>query len=165
MTQETDEQEIRIERAFGLLAFIVNRHLIEHMRRVAMEMDMDFESAYIWGTLAHINVAPLLSPGAQPDELLGRDGRSRFSGIPVRLTDIAQVTGMPRETVRRKLETLLKNGKVERTADGLWCYAKTGVDEHAVKFTKQTIRRLLKTADELRTTMEMVDISTTTKGI
>jgi hypothetical protein len=160
MTTENDELEVRIDRAFSLLAFTVNRHLIEHMRRIALELQMDFELAYIYGTLAHINIAPFFYPGAQPNELLDGDGHGRFAGTPVRLTDLAQVTGLPRETVRRKLELLLKLGKVERTPDGLWCYAKTGVDAHVTKFTKQTILRFLNTADELRATMALVDLST-----
>ncbi len=157
MVQETDDFNLRLDRAFGLLAFIVNRHLVHHMRRIALELDMDFESAYIYGTLAHMNVAPLLYPGAQPDEMLDRDGLGRATGIPVRLTDVAQVAGLPRETVRRKLEILMAKGKVERTTDGLWCYAKDGLDENIVKFTKQTIRRFLATADELRATMGRVE--------
>lgn len=157
MSSETGELNLRIDRAFGLLAFIVNRHLVEHMRRMALELDMDFESAYIYGTLAHMNIAPLLSPGAQPHEYLNRDGRSQISKIPVRLADIAQVTGLPRETVRRKLENLVRKSKVERTSEGLWCYADAGIDEQTISFTKQTIKRFLKTADEIRATMEMVE--------
>lgn len=158
MASELDELEQRIDRAWALVAFAVNRHLIEHMRRIAKELNMDFESAHIYGTLAHMNVAPLLPPGIRPSEVLEENGRGTIQGIPVRLTDLAQVTGLPRETVRRKLEALQEKGKVMRTADGLWCYDKTGVNEDTIEFTKKTIVRFLRTADEMRATLKRVDL-------
>ena len=48
-----------------------------------------------------------------PAALVGRPPRTNSSSI-------AEVTGIPRETVRRKLEALARRGWVERDADGLW---------------------------------------------
>ncbi len=148
----------QIDRAFGILAFTVNRHLIEHMRRIALELEMDFESAYLYGILAHMNVAPAIPLDSRPADVLDDAGRGKIGLVPVRLTDIAQVSGLPRETVRRKLETLQQKGKAERTPDGLWQFCRTGVDEHIHRFTKETILRFLKTADEMHATLDKLDL-------
>lgn len=157
MTHRSDDIDKRIEAGFGILAFIVNRHLIEHMRRISKDLDMDFELAYLYGVLAHLNVAPLLVPGEAPSNLHEEISRStRPDLVPMRLADVSQVSGLPRETVRRKLEQLQARGKAERTSDGLWKIVLVGVDEHTRQFTKETIRRFLKTAGELQQTLNKV---------
>ena len=47
-----DDFDARFQRGFGLLAFSVNRHIVDHMRRINLELGMDLEMAQIWGTLA-----------------------------------------------------------------------------------------------------------------
>lgn len=155
-TQESIELQQRIQRSFGLLAFIVNRHLVDHMRRIALELDMDFEAAYLYGTVAHMNALKMVSPADDPMSVLNDQGLVHVDPEGVRLADVAQVSGLPRETVRRKLEWLQKQGKVLRTANGLWCYDKQGVNEDVVEFTLVTIERYLKTAEEMRAVLDKV---------
>jgi hypothetical protein len=50
----------RFEPAFGLLAFIANRHVVDHMRRITIDLKIDGETVLIWGTLAQLNVLPTL---------------------------------------------------------------------------------------------------------
>jgi len=151
---ESTEQRQRIQRSFGLLAFIVNRHLVDHMRRIALKLDMDFEAAYLYGMLAHLNVLKITPPGAHPQTVLTEQGMARADPDPVRLADVVQVSGLPRETVRRKLEWLRARGRVLRTADGLWCYDREGLDPEILQFTFETIERFLKTAEEMRAVMD-----------
>ena len=154
MSNHPDDLDRRIDAGFSVLAFIVNRHLIEHMRRIAMALDMDFELAYLYGVLAHLNVAPLIVPGEAPRNLLDEITRGAHPDLVAqRLTDVAQVSGLPRETVRRKLEQLQTRGKAERTPEGLWKITFSGVDAHTRHFTKETIQRFLKTASELQQTL------------
>jgi hypothetical protein len=153
-SMESTEYQKRIQRSFGLLAFIVNRHLIDHMRRLALKLDMDFEATYLYGTLAHLNVLQVVSPTADPRAVLTEQGFAKAEPVPVRLADVVQVSGLPRETVRRKLEALQSRGKVTRTPEGLWCYDQQGIDEDIVQFTLETIERFLKTADEMRAVID-----------
>lgn len=69
-----DDLDRRIDKAFTMVAFAANRHLVDHMRRMTTTLDMDLESAMLWGTLAHLNVAQAIRPGAPPTELLAPDG-------------------------------------------------------------------------------------------
>lgn len=166
MTQAIDKNLIppdfdaRFERGFGLLAFAANRHIINHMRRINVDLEMDPETALIWGTLAHMNVLPKLPLGADPMLLLDEMGMNRSREMqPIRLTELSQITGLPRETVRRKLERLRENGKVDRTPDGKWLYARTGVGDVEREFTRHTVAQLLRTAQSLLDILGKVDLS------
>jgi hypothetical protein len=72
-----EDFDLRFQRAFGLLAFSVNRHIVDHMRRLCIELSLDPETAQIWGSLAHLNVLPNLPLGADPMVLLNEMGRKR----------------------------------------------------------------------------------------
>ena len=109
--------------AFSVLAFVVNRHLIHHMMRATRTLGVDYETLIVWGVLAHQNVAHLMPPGQfGSDAVTNRgyvSGEGRELG-PVRIRDLQQITGIPRETVRRKLETLAKRGFVCRYESAGW---------------------------------------------
>jgi hypothetical protein len=92
----------RFERAFGLLAFITNRHVFDHMRRIAINLKMDGETVLIWGTLAQLNVLPTLSLDMDPMQGLDERGMGNDLALePIRLATLAEIAGLPRETVRR----------------------------------------------------------------
>ncbi|NMG69747.1 DeoR family transcriptional regulator [Parazoarcus communis] len=141
-----DDFDQRFDKAFAMVAFAANRHLVDHMRRMIQELELDLESAMLWGMLAHLNVAHAIRPGAAPSELLSSDGFLLGEHHPVRLTDLVQVSGLPKETVRRKLDKLRQLGKVRRTDNGRWDVLRDGVDDQAYAFTRESVRRLLQTA-------------------
>jgi DNA-binding IclR family transcriptional regulator len=93
---------------------------------------------------------------SDPMVLLDELGRKKDLKLePIRLTDLTQVTGLPRETVRRKLERLRKLGKVDRTSDGKWYYLNPGELER--EFTRNTVRQFLMTAQILVSILDKVD--------
>lgn len=158
----SDDFDQRFQRAFGLLAFSANRHMIDHMRRIVVDLEMDPETALIWGTLAHMNILPHLPLGADPMTVLDEIGMKKDEGIqPLRLAELAQITGLPRETVRRKLARLQVLGKVDRTEAGKWFYLRTGVGEQEREFTRLTVLKLLRTAQTLISILEQVDLAST----
>ncbi len=141
-----DDFDKRFDKTFSMVAFACNRHLVDHMRRIVSLLDMDLESAMLWGLVAHLGVAHALRPGALPEELLSPEGFLLGEARPVRLADLVQVSGLPKETVRRKLGKLHEKGKLIRTEDGLWQVSRAGVDEHVHEFTRETVKRMLQTA-------------------
>lgn len=141
-----DNFDQRFEKSFSMVAFATNRHLVDHMRRLVQLLDMDIDSAMLWGLVAHLSVAHAMHPGAQPSDLLAPDGFMLGEARPVRLADLVQVSGLPKETVRRKLEKLREHGKVERTEDGRWVAPRSGVDAATYEFTRESVKRLLQTA-------------------
>lgn len=144
--------DVAFDQSFGLIAFAMNRHLIDHMVRAVRELDVDFESLVLWGLLSHLNVAHLVPPGTAPRSTL--DERGRFAGDgsgyrPQRLRDLEQVSRLPRETIRRKLMKLEKLGYVERVNDG-WLYRRDPIEPDLREFNRETLRRTVALNAELR---------------
>ena len=141
-----DDFDQRFEKTFSMVAFSTNRHLVDHMRRLVTQLELDLEAALLWGLVAHLGVAHAIHPGAHPADVLNPDGFLLGEPRPVRLADIVQVSGLPKETARRKLEKLRTLGKLGRTEDGRWVVLRNGVDERAYEFTRESVKRLLQTA-------------------
>ncbi len=151
----------RYERGFGLLAFVCNRFILNHMRRIGVELDIDLESAMIWGILAHMNNLPTLPMNADPMEVLNEIGmKSSGDLVPLRLAELTMITGLPKETIRRKLERLRSAGKVDRTPDGKWIFLRSAIGDSEREFTKQTVVLLLQTAEGLQQILDKVDPGT-----
>jgi hypothetical protein len=139
-------------RAFGILAFTMNRFIVDHVIRAARLFDNDTEALILFGMLAHLNVVHLLPPGSSPGATLDSRGRvpdSQRNLRPVRLRDLAQITGRPRETIRRKLEQMRAAGRVLRLRNG-WVYDASSIDEDMQAMTLDSVRRFLQAADVMR---------------
>lgn len=139
------------DHSFGLVAFAMNRHLIDHMLRAMRELDVDFESLVLWGLLSHLNVAHLVPPGSVPTPASYLKGRHRSTATdlrPMRLRDLEQVSRLPRETVRRKLLKLKEQGYVQQTSSG-WIFNRDRVEPALREFNRETARRTLRLGEEL----------------
>jgi hypothetical protein len=139
------------DQSFSLIAFTLNRHLIDHMLRAMRELEVDFESLVLWGLLSHLNVAHLVPPGSGPTLVLTERGRLKAGSTelrPMRLRDLEQVSRLPRETVRRKLNKLMQQGYVTQVEGG-WVLDISRVDPSLREFNRETARRTLRMADEL----------------
>ncbi len=143
-------------RSFSLAAFIVNRHLVDHFMRVSRELDLDYEALVIWAVLAHQNAVHAMPRGSGPGAVL--DERGRLSEThrphlrPLRLRDISQITGIPRETVRRKLVRLRDAHWIAESDEG-WVVSAERIEELR-PLTEETVRRFLATAGELVQTLQ-----------
>ena len=139
-------------RAFSLLAFTMNRFIVDHVIRSARLFDNDTEALILFGMLAHLNVVHLMPPGSSPRTTLDSHGRitdPQPKLRPVRLRDLAQITGRPRETIRRKLEHMRAAGRVLRLRNG-WVFDVTSIDADMLALTMDSVRRFLQTADIMR---------------
>jgi hypothetical protein len=144
------------DRNFALAGFILNRFLVHHLLRMARQTNGDFESLVIWSALALQNTAGLLGPGARPLTPLQPDGTFpdtllRANGL--RSSDLAQITGIPRETVRRKLERLAADGRVKRHENGRWHVASSSMNQEMRDFMRETARNFCETAQLLQDAM------------
>jgi hypothetical protein len=148
-----DDADRAFDQAFSLVAFVMNRFIVDHMLRSGRRLTgNDFEALVIWGVLAHQNVAHLMPPGSLPTAILTEKGRLAGAAIeglrPLRLRDIAQITGIPRETTRRKLARLEAERYVQHRADG-WVVSMERVEPDLREFTRESVYRLLAVADEI----------------
>jgi hypothetical protein len=147
-----DEIDASFDRAFSIVGFILNRHIVDHMLRCARRFDIDFETLVVWGVLAHQNVAHLMPPGSLPSALLDEGGRIPAGEAntlrALRLRDLAQITGIPRETVRRKLLVLRDQGWIIENGEG-WILNREAVDPELRAFTLESTRRLIAAAQDV----------------
>jgi hypothetical protein len=153
-------------RAFSLLAFVMNRFIVDHLIRSARLFGNDTEALVLFGMLAHLNVVHLLPPGSSPLTTLDQQGRvpdPQPKLRPVRVRDLAQITGRPRETIRRKLEQMRAAGRVQRLPGG-WVYDVTSVDTDMQALTMDGVVRFLGTADAMRAIVQEVSRATRPDG-
>jgi hypothetical protein len=105
-----------------VLVVVLSRPLIGHLQHLAQRVtNGDFESLVIWGELAHRSLAHLLPDPAGPQQLLSVISRltdDPGQARPVHLCTLADASGIPRETVRRKLERLAAQGNVRKMRCG-----------------------------------------------
>lgn len=140
------------DRGFSLAAFIMNRHLLDHFVRASRHFHLDFESVVIWGVVAAQNVAHLMPPGSRAATRLTTSGRlprdDETEVRPLRLRDVTQITGVPRETVRRKLRALGEAGWLVETKAG-WVVNRDRLEPELREFTRDAMRRFLAAAAEV----------------
>ncbi len=139
------------QRAFGVAVFAMNRFIVDQTLRAARQFDNDIEAMTLFGVLAHLNVAHLMPPGTRPSQALNAQGRLpdlQKRMRPIRLRDLCQITGQPRETVRRKLLQLQAQGRVRRLAGG-YVYDAGCVDAPMRELATDGVRRFLATAEQI----------------
>ncbi len=111
-----------LERHAGAITVLMNMMLVRHLIGVYKAFDGDVVAAIVLGEIAHYNLSPLIGRTRTPVELsealqAGRDTLSQ-TFVPTNTFSIAQATGIPRETVRRKVADLVRRGWIVRDADG-----------------------------------------------
>ena len=145
---QTDALPAEYWRAFAIVAFSMNRFIMDQMIRAARLFDNDTEAMVLFGVLSHLNVAHLMPPGARPSSTLNQRGSvpdSQPRLRPVRIRDLVQITGRPRETIRRKLDRLEATGRVLRVVDGYVLNVES-VDPEMRQLTADGARRFMETS-------------------
>ncbi|WP_068638174.1 hypothetical protein [Thauera butanivorans] len=154
-----DEFEARFRRSFGVVAFTCNRYIVDHMRRLNnSRIGLELETALIWGIIAHLSIARSIRPGFPSDDVINEKGMFVGELHPVRVADIVQISGVPKETVRRKLEKLRTLGKVERTGLGRWVVSRNAVDQETFDLTREAVKSLLATARQIESLLAHVKL-------
>ena len=126
----------------------MNRFIMDQMIRAARLFDNDTEAMVLFGVLSHLNVAHLMPPGARPSSTLNHRGSvpdSQPRLRPVRIRDLVQITGRPRETIRRKLDRLEATGRVLRVVDGYVLNVES-VDPEMRQLSADGARRFMETS-------------------
>jgi len=165
--RERGDYDRAFDGAFSLVAFIMNRHMIDHMLRAARLLDDgDFESLILWGILAHQNVAHLMPPGSIPAAVLTETGNVPDVEVrlrPLLLRDLSAISGIPRETARRKLERLAAQGFVER-AGRAWVVSTQRLEPDLREHTRESVKRMLAAADEVRAALAAAEQAATDRS-
>jgi len=143
------------DRAFGLAAFAMNRFIVDHLLRFGRHFGADYPMLLVWGVVAHQSVIHLVPMGSMPRQLLNEEGiltDPQPALRPVRVRDLCQITGIPKETVRRKLLKLSEAGWIAQQGEGWVINRETVVDLR--DFTRESMNRFLSTADHVRSLLK-----------
>lgn len=140
------------DKAFSLVAFTLNRFIVDHLLRFARQFGPDYQLMVVWGVLAHQCVIHHIPADSRPAKVLGPDGKLAAADAdlrPVRQRDLSQITGIPKETVRRKLLKLEQDGWIERKGSG-WVLNRDNIDPELREFSRESTKRLLAVSDHIR---------------
>jgi hypothetical protein len=126
-----DQQVLHAHRAE--LAYLLNHYLTEHLVRVSRAFGGDLTAAVVLGTIAHHNLRrfhdEVVTKSAESMHDLVQRGAHREYLRPCNAMSVASATGVPRETVRRKIAWLVARGWVRRVGrDQLYIDEKVGAD-------------------------------------
>lgn len=92
--------------------------MLDMMYAARQAAPIDLESLLIYLTVSEATMRPLLlDPATPPDVLELAEPPEEFRGSITRVL-VADRLGLPRETVRRKVQKLLKMGLIQEDGDG-----------------------------------------------
>lgn len=155
LNPELDEQRMRH------LSFLVNDFIIWHLSRVRHGFDGDLDCALILGEIAHYNVRKnfqkIFSLDQEPisgqEQAVSDSSSERVLLKRTNTLSISAATGIPRETVRRKIQWLEQRGWISKDDKGKLIVT-VAPEEEFSQFNYETLERFVATADKLRKIME-----------
>jgi hypothetical protein len=105
---------------------------VEHLADVSRTFGTDLQSVLVLAVVGQMELQARIRSNFLHD---GEMPAGVLVGAPPRInaSSIAEVTGIPRETVRRKLEGLASRGWVARDESGVWHIAVSGPDMSPVR--------------------------------
>lgn len=144
----------RYRRNQRYLAFVANGFLSAQLLRVLHAFDGDLLAAVVLGEIAQHNVQGLLRdrqfrPGEQLEQALGDPARREQVLRPCNALSVSEATGIPRETVRRRIECLVAQGWIVRNGHG-HLYVTNALVERLALFHLETARTVMETAESVR---------------
>lgn len=138
-------------------SFVTGRFLTEHLVRVYQAFDGDIVAAIVLGSIGQYNlqryyeeIGCRLGAGRQA---MPERGEHLAHMRPCNTLSISQSTGIPRETVRRKVRDLVERGWVKRLAPDQLVITQAPA-RHFVDFDLETVERFHAAAGQV---MRLVD--------
>jgi len=130
---------------------------VNYLRMMYDAFGGDLALAIVLGEIAHhsmVQYFPARGPdpryaGRLSEDVIDRGGLSSCSA-----SALARATGLPRETVRRKILELEQRGWVERTADRRVCIAPAVSEQFLDTFNVQLVERLLETSERIESLLK-----------
>lgn len=131
------------------IAVIMGHFLLRHLNLLYQEFDGDLVMPIVLGEIAHHNVLRFYSRDGHCLDVQEnmRSDADRLKNLqPTNAYSISEATGIPRETVRRKIDKLLERGWLVKSARGEVTMSDTIVDHFTRGFNKKLLTELLETS-------------------
>lgn len=143
----------KFEKHYPQLTYETGLFMVDYLRRLNREFENDITTAIVLGEIAQHSVRDLMKRELPRSGMASGQfaGSERFAAGFKRCNafSVAESSGIPRETVRRKIDKLVKRGFVTRDADGGLALM-PGIGEHFRSFDRQTTADLLALAERVR---------------
>ena len=140
------------ERHRAFITLVMNNFFLSYLLRVYHAFDGDVVMAIVLGTIAHHNVRELARRTGYDTHLLSEalraSRREATQLLPTNAFSVSEATGIPRETVRRKIGSLAARGWIRRTRRGD-LFLTSRPKKHFKNSHYQLINDLLDTADRI----------------
>lgn len=139
--------------ALRAIAVILARHEIRKLKHFYAEFDHDILLPLLLGEITLHNIGVLESTAGFSGEEQGDEETDGFATTdlkPCNAYSIAAATGLPRETVRRKIGRLVELGWICKHANGHLYVTENALDHFGGLLRSHDLPDLLETADRVR---------------
>ena len=143
----------RYDQHKSLVAIIMARFFLRYLKLLYREFEGDLVLPIVLGEIAHHNLFRFYSFKGDCVEINEQSANypERMKHLePTNAYSISQVTGIPRETVRRKIDKLQEKGWAVRNDRGEVCISETVSDHFTKDWNKKILVELLKTSESIR---------------
>jgi hypothetical protein len=132
----------------------MGRFFVRYLLRLYHEFDGDLALIIVLGEIGHHNTSHFYAANTLAKAVVS----TRWSDpalhsndlLPCNAFSLSEATGIPRETVRRKIATLVERGWVKRNTKGEVFITPAVADYFTPDFNVRTLQELLMLSDELR---------------
>jgi hypothetical protein len=135
------------------IATLMGWFFLRYLGRTHEKFEGDFVLAIVLGEIAHHNICHFYSKGKPrtPTKETGLTSRKAWENLePCNAFSLSAATGIPRETIRRKISILVKRGWIQKHPTGGYIIL-PGISEHfSNDLNLQTFKDLMETSEELR---------------
>jgi hypothetical protein len=137
----------------SLVAVIMARFFLRYLNLLYREFEGDLVLPIVLGEIANHNLFRFYSPKCDSVEInkQGANYPERMKHLePTNAHSISQATGIPRETVRRKIDKLQQKGWAVKSDRGEVVMSETVSDYFTKGFNKKILAELLQTSESIR---------------
>lgn len=139
------------------ISLLMGSFHLRHILRLYAAFDGDLLEAVVLGEVAHHNLSMLRTAARSALELSALMKRLEESGLPSMLPtnaySIAAATGIPRETVRRKIESLVGQQLLRRDERG-GLFVTTNARERFATFNVDSVSELVDTCRQIESLLK-----------
>jgi hypothetical protein len=138
----------KLQTEHARISVTLSQFTVPLLSRIYRAFDGDMVSAMVLGELAHRNVLAWLAQDSNPEAPLLDEASHKSVMRPCNALSIAEACDLPRETVRRKVVSLIRRGYVYRSEEG-HLYLTADVSRDFEDMTGEIVEALLGTAWQL----------------
>ncbi|MEE4112820.1 MAG: hypothetical protein V2I40_08395 [Desulfobacteraceae bacterium] len=137
----------------SLVAVIMARFFLRYLNLLYREFEGDLILPMVLGEIAHHNLFRFYSPKGDSVEINKQAANypERMKHLePTNAHSISQATGIPRETVRRKIDKLQQKGWAVKNDRGEVVMSEAVIDHFTKDFNKKILAELLQASESIR---------------